>query len=66
MLVADASHSAGNVDAWALTIAQLYVQIGYESQRALRWHAVETTAARDTAREVMKELKARERLSSTN
>ena len=48
------------------TLGQLYAQIGYESQRALKSHAVETSAARDTAREVLKEIKARERLSSTN
>jgi hypothetical protein len=48
------------------TLGQLYAQIGFESQRALKSHAVETSAARDTAREVLKEIKAHERLSSTN
>ena len=47
------------------TLHQLYVQIGYESQRALRSHAVETTAARDTARDVLQELKAGRRLLSS-
>jgi hypothetical protein len=47
------------------TLAQLYAQIGYERQRALRSHAVETAAARDTARDVLKELKAGQRLLSS-
>ena len=47
------------------TLHQLYVQIGYESQRALRSHAVETTAARDTARDVLNELKTGRRLLSS-
>ena len=47
------------------TLGQLYAQIGYESQRALRSHAVETAAARDTARDVLKELKAGQRLLSS-
>jgi hypothetical protein len=44
------------------TLGQLYAQIGYESQRALGSHAGETAAARDTARDVLKELKAGQRL----
>jgi hypothetical protein len=47
------------------TLGQLYAQIGYESQRALRSHAVETAAARDTARGVLKELKVGRRLLSS-
>jgi hypothetical protein len=49
------------------TLGQLYLQIGIESQRPLRSQAVETGAAQDTARDVLKELRVRERsLSSTD
>ena len=48
-----------------MTLAELYARIGYENQRTLRSHAVETTAARDTARHVLSELKAERRLLSS-